>query len=139
VTDRDALIAQLREPFDVREMQASAATLDALTEPANRMGRAATMLKADAERIAALEQGLRAAIKIADEAAEEWDKAPQGMRAGKILLALAGHRKGYRPDIDAIHALLGPPQTPTYADRIRALETVIDKLSGQPPAEPPHA
>jgi hypothetical protein len=139
VTDRDALIAQLREPFDVREMQAGAATLDALTEPANRMGRAATMLKADAERIAALEQGLRAAIKIADEAAEEWDKAPEGMRASKILLALAGHRKGYRADIDAIHALLAPLRTPTYADRIRALETVIEKLAGQQLTGPPHA
>jgi len=51
-------------------------------------------------------EALEAAIKIANEAAEEWDKAPEGMRAGKILLALAGHRPGYRADIDAIHAAL---------------------------------
>lgn len=55
---------------------------------------------------------LVSAVKIADEAAEEWDKAPAGMRAGKILLALAGHRKGYRPDTDAIHAALRPTPAP---------------------------
>lgn len=57
-------------------------------------------------RVAELESTLRSAVKIANEAAEEWDKAPSGMRAGKILLALAGHRRGYRPDTDAIHAAL---------------------------------
>jgi hypothetical protein len=61
---------------------------------------------AEARRLRTL---LISAVKIANEAAEEWDKAPSGMRAGKILLALAGHRKGYRPDTDAIHAALTPP------------------------------
>jgi len=49
---------------------------------------------------------LKKATLIADEAAEEWDKAPSGMRAGKIILALAGRIPGYRKDTDAIHALL---------------------------------
>ena len=49
---------------------------------------------------------LKAAIRIADEAREEWDRAPSGMRAGKILIALAGGCPGYRADIDAIHAVL---------------------------------
>lgn len=53
-----------------------------------------------------MQQALERAIKIADEAAEEWDKAPNGMRPSKILLALAGHRPGYRADIDEIHAAL---------------------------------
>jgi hypothetical protein len=55
---------------------------------------------------ARLRRNLVAAVRIAGEAAEEWDKAPGGMRAGKILLALAGHRPGYRADTDDIHASL---------------------------------
>lgn len=51
-------------------------------------------------------QALERAIKVVNEAAEEWDKAPEGMRAGKILLALAGHRPRYRVDIDEIHDAL---------------------------------
>jgi hypothetical protein len=50
-----------------------------------------------------LVDALNAAVKIADEAAREWDAAPFGMKAGKLLLALAGHVKGYRADITAIH------------------------------------
>lgn len=53
-----------------------------------------------------LDDALRRAIKIADEAREEWDKAPAGMRAGKILIALSGHVPGYRADIDEIHDTL---------------------------------
>lgn len=53
-----------------------------------------------------MREALKAAVRIANEAAEEWDKAPDGMRAGKILLALAGHRPGYRQDTDAVHAAL---------------------------------
>lgn len=65
-----------------------------------------TALKKSMDRAEELEFGLAAAVQIAGEAAEEWDKAPEGMRAGKILLALAGHRPRYRPDTDAIHAAL---------------------------------
>ena len=53
-----------------------------------------------------LKEALQRAIKIADEAREEWDKAPSGMRAGKLLIALAGDCPGYRADIDEIHAAL---------------------------------
>jgi hypothetical protein len=49
---------------------------------------------------------LNSAVKIAAEAQDEWDKAPSGMRAGKILIALAGGCPGYRADIDAIHAAI---------------------------------
>jgi hypothetical protein len=62
------------------------------------------------DRISALNaelvEALRLAIKIAAEAQDEWDKAPSGMRAGKILIALAGGLKGYRPDIDKVHGVL---------------------------------
>lgn len=51
----------------------------------------------------ALTLALKSAIAIADEAQDEWDKAPAGMRAGKILTALAGYCRGYRADIDLIH------------------------------------
>jgi len=61
--------------------------------------------------LAAARKALETAIKVADEAAREWDAAPQGMKAGKLLLALCGHIKGYRPDIDSIHAALQPKGT----------------------------
>lgn len=47
---------------------------------------------------------LRLAIKVAGDAQEEWDKAPSGMRAGKILIALAGGCPRYRQDTDEIQA-----------------------------------
>ena len=59
-------------------------------------------------RNAKLEAALRSAIKVAEEARVEWDEAPSGMRAGKILIALSGALPGYRADIDAIHAALKP-------------------------------
>jgi hypothetical protein len=62
------------------------------------------------------EQALCRAIKIADEAREEWDKAPSGMRAGKILIALSGHLPGYRADIDEIHATLTSAPGPKLFD-----------------------
>jgi hypothetical protein len=60
------------------------------------------MTELEAELLAAL----KAAVKIADEARDEWDKAPANMKAGKLLIALSGHLQGYRPDIDSIHAAL---------------------------------
>ncbi|MGE3279927.1 MAG: hypothetical protein AB7H90_01035 [Alphaproteobacteria bacterium] len=48
---------------------------------------------------------LRAVVALADEAFKEWDR-DNDPRVGKILNALAGRVKGYRPDIDAIHAAL---------------------------------
>lgn len=51
-------------------------------------------------------EALERAIRIAGEAQREWDAAPSGMRAGKLLIALAGFAPGYRSDIDEIHAAL---------------------------------
>lgn len=71
--------------------------------------RTADEMQANARLIAAapaLYEALKAAVSIAEEARKEWDAAPNGMRAGKLLIALAGHIKGYRADIDAIHAAL---------------------------------
>lgn len=70
---------------------------------------------------AALRTALQSAIKIASEAADEWDKAPAGMKAGKLLLALCGHLKGYRADIDAVHA--------TLAESMKLLVEEIDSLA----------
>lgn len=81
------------------------------------MLKAATELDEKNAEITKLHSLLASAVKIAGEAAEEWDKAPAGMRAGKILLALAGHRRGYRPDTDAIHAALNPLKLNTAIDR----------------------
>jgi hypothetical protein len=66
----------------------------------------ADLAKRAIERIERLEIALHDAVLIANDAAEEWDTAPSGMKAGKILLALAGHNPRYRPDTDRIHATL---------------------------------
>lgn len=62
-------------------------------------------------RVGELEAALRSAIRVADEARDEGDAAPSHMRAGKLLIALSGNCRGYRADIDAIHAALNPPTT----------------------------
>ncbi len=93
--------------------------------------------KADADALAAsvlagmnaapVRHALAEAVRIADEAQDEWDKAPSGMRAGKILIALAGHGKGYRADTDAIHSVLaGAPLDPM----VQLLRDVRESLAG---------
>jgi hypothetical protein len=62
-----------------------------------------------AENVQALVDALRSVVKIADEAAQEWD-SDNDMRVGKILAALCGRLPHYRADIDAIHAALKPFQ-----------------------------
>jgi hypothetical protein len=64
------------------------------------------LLLAAGTRIVELENALRHATVVADEAAREWDKAPSGMRSGKLLNALAGGIPHYRADINLIHAVL---------------------------------
>lgn len=63
-----------------------------------------------------LHNALKKATEIAEEARQEWDAAPQGMRAGKLLIALGGFLIGYRGDIDLIHRALAradePPPEP---------------------------
>ena len=61
-------------------------------------------LAASEARVKELEEALESAIKVADEATREWDAAPAGMRAGKLLNALSRRALHYRADIDAIHA-----------------------------------
>lgn len=70
------------------------------------LGIANDTLKAQVE---ALRGALKTAIKVAGEARVKWDEAPEGMKAGKLLIALSGGLKGYRADIDAIHESLDPP------------------------------
>lgn len=68
-------------------------------------------------------QALQRAIMVADEARQEWDDAPSGMRAGKIIIALSGNLPGYRADIDEIHAALHAAQA---LDRGRHPDPVTD-------------
>lgn len=49
---------------------------------------------------------LEATLNVAEEARKEWDAAPQGMKAGKLLCALTDKNINYRADISAIHAAL---------------------------------
>lgn len=53
-----------------------------------------------------LREALVAAVHVAELARQEWDAAPAGMRAGKMLIALSGGIPGYRQDTDLIHAVL---------------------------------
>lgn len=71
-------------------------------------------LRVEVER---LKSGLLRAFAIADEAAREWDAAPEGMRAGKIILALAGHIPGYRADIDSVHQMITGTASPALLDQ----------------------
>lgn len=57
-----------------------------------------------------LKTALKRAVAIAEEARQEWDAAPSGMRAGKILIALSGGCPGYRKDVDEIHEALSAIQ-----------------------------
>jgi hypothetical protein len=51
-----------------------------------------------------LRDALDSFVRIADEAATQWDN-DNDARVGKMLLAMAGRVPRYRADIDAIHAL----------------------------------
>ena len=53
-----------------------------------------------------LVKALETAIRVAGEAREEWDKAPNGMKAGKLLIALSDPSLKYRADITEMHAAL---------------------------------
>ena len=53
---------------------------------------------------------LKSAVSIAAEAHAKWD-ADEDHRVGKMLMALAGWMKGYRADIDAIHAAIAEAET----------------------------
>lgn len=65
---------------------------------------------AEIERLRVLNSELLSALlafrSITKEARMAWDIAPDGMRAGKLLIALSGKLPGYRADIDAIHVAL---------------------------------
>jgi hypothetical protein len=76
------------------------------TTPAKQRDEANARAQEAWQRVAELRAALQWAIKIAEEARQEWDAAPSGMRAGKLLIALSGNLKGYRTDIDAIHETL---------------------------------
>lgn len=96
-TEIDRLRIKLREAIDgIKELEARAQR-DELAQ-AEIAGLTAALKTAHA--------ALETAICVANEAANEWDKAPEGMKAGKILLALAGHRKGYLATADSVHAAL---------------------------------
>lgn len=68
-------------------------------------------------------QALERAVKVAEEARQEWDVCPAGMRAGKILVALSGRLPGYRADIDEIHDALARSNA---ADRGRHPNPITD-------------
>lgn len=46
------------------------------------------------------------AMTVADQARIEWDEAPKGMKAGKLLIALTDAGFRYRADISEMHAAI---------------------------------
>jgi hypothetical protein len=81
-------------------------------------------------RATALLEALRTALKVAGEAREEWDRAPSGMKAGKLLIALCDPSLKYRADITAIHAALSTHEAPN--DPQRTPRTDYRLLDGAP-------
>jgi hypothetical protein len=93
----------------MRARHAKAAYTESFDDAVRSCADVPTLLDA----LEAAQRELRNAVKIAGEAADEWDRAPSGMRAGKILIALSGKCPGYRADIDAIHAVIAQPKDPS--------------------------
>jgi hypothetical protein len=85
--------ASMKEALDLSLIKADLI----LTLPSSREQRLVEALRLASDT-------LTAAIEVADQARDEWDTAPAGMKAGKILIALSGQAPGYRIDTDAIHA-----------------------------------
>lgn len=89
-------------------------------------------------------RALKTAVSIADLARKEWDATPDGMRAGKLLIALAGGCPGYRADIDAIHAAIAAAEVElasrndSAVDVIANAREVIQPLSWKELYGPPH-
>ena len=65
----------------------------------------ATFNPRTAEALVKVALAAEAIVALAAEAHAEWDR-DNDARVGKILIALAGGIKGYRPDTDAFHASL---------------------------------
>jgi hypothetical protein len=53
-----------------------------------------------------LVEALQTAVRVAEEARKIWDAAPDGMKAGKLLIALSDPTLNYRADITKMHAAL---------------------------------
>lgn len=57
-------------------------------------------------RLAEAENALRTMVEFAKEAHQEWDSDNDDSRAGKMLFAMAGGIRGYRPETEKVHELL---------------------------------
>lgn len=78
---------------------------------ANVPGSTASEKLAEAEaEIVRLRAALSSVPVIAEEIRLKWD---EGMRAGKLLIALTDPKLRYRADITAIHNAIGQPAAPT--------------------------
>lgn len=88
----------------IARLEAASKWTDGRGEPLDNVFVIAADLSAALAYTETLEGALESAVKVAREAADEWDRAPAGMKAGKLLIALSGNFPKYRADIDAIHA-----------------------------------
>jgi hypothetical protein len=92
------------------------------------------VIAACTERMGRLLGALLIARSVAEEVRVEWDEAPAGMRAGKLLIALSGALPGYRADIDEIHAAISEAISPDSFDTkalkaCTCIETIDAKLA----------
>jgi hypothetical protein len=74
-----------------------------MREDALTLGECEEVIACQCEMTGRLLSALLLARSVAEEARVEWDEAPAGMKAGKLLIALSGALPGYRADIDEIH------------------------------------
>jgi hypothetical protein len=114
-------------PERYRELEAEAARLRSSTGSSELTTMRADLGAAQQQLIVAeLVSALKSVVSVADEAHREWD-ADNDSRVGKILLALAGGLKGYRPDITKIHETLAKHDG---GEMVRTLFPGRDKKAG---------
>jgi len=108
VTSYHTDIAEMYGDYDTDSeiMEANAAYI-AAADPTTILAMIRRLQAAEAEVLAARKvvEAARMQVKIAQETHMEWDRDNES-RVGKLLLAMAGHIPGYRPETDAIHAAL---------------------------------
>lgn len=64
------------------------------------------MTVSEPSEVQKLAKALETAVRVAGEARLEWDRAPNGMKAGKLLIALSDPSINYRADITEMHSAL---------------------------------
>lgn len=77
-------------------------------------------------------EAMETALSVAEEARREWDEAPSGMYAGKLLIALTDPTLHYRADITGMHAAVAAARVEAAAPTLLAAVEAYAKDSFLP-------